>query len=108
MRNTIVAAYNASTEGCFLLSFGWNWPSGSGEEEENVISLRQQQQWRTTEIFWSEKLTWAFSSGKLKNNYFWRSWKLAPDLNLRDNLLPFWYQQNTVSNLVNFRKRVPE
>ena len=65
MRNTIVAAYNTSTEGCFLLSFGWNWPSGSGEEE-NVISLRQQQQRRTTEIFWSEKFTCAFSSGKLK------------------------------------------
>ena len=24
--------------------FGWIWPSGSGEEDENVKSLRQQQQ----------------------------------------------------------------
>ena len=24
--------------------FGWNWPSGSGEEDENVKSLRQRQQ----------------------------------------------------------------
>ena len=26
--------------------FGWNWPSGPGEEDENVKSLRQQQQQR--------------------------------------------------------------
>ena len=46
---------------------GWNWPSGSGEEDENVKSVRQQQQRRgTTDIFWSEKLTWAFGSGELK------------------------------------------
>ena len=44
--------------------FGWNWPSGS-REEENVKSLRQRQhQWRTTDKFWSEKLTLA--SGELK------------------------------------------
>ena len=56
--------------------FGWNWPSGSGEEDENVKSLRrlrqqqqrQRQRWqrRTTDKFWSEKLTWAFGSGELK------------------------------------------
>ena len=50
--------------------FGWNWPSGSGEGDENMKSLRQQRQrqrWRqTTDKFWSEKLTWAFGSGKLK------------------------------------------
>ena len=45
--------------------FGWNWPSGSGEEDENVKSLRQRRQRRTTDKFWSEKLTWAFGSGKL-------------------------------------------
>ena len=33
--------------------FDLNWPSGSGEDE-NVKSLRQQQQWTTD--FWSEKL----------------------------------------------------
>ena len=45
--------------------FGWNWPSGSGEEDENVKSLqqRQQRQRRTTDKFWSEKLTWAFGLG---------------------------------------------
>ena len=33
--------------------FGWNWPSGSAEEDENVKSLRQQQQRRrrTTDKF---------------------------------------------------------
>ena len=34
--------------------FGWNWISGSGEDE-NVKS----QQWqRTIDRFWSEKLSW--------------------------------------------------
>ena len=56
--------------------FGWNWPGGSGEEDENVKSLRRQRQQqqqqrqrrqrRTTDKFWSEKLTWAFGSGELK------------------------------------------
>ena len=50
--------------------FGGNWPSGSGEEDENVKSLRQRQRRgqrrrRTTDKFWSEKLTWAFGSGEL-------------------------------------------
>ena len=67
--------------------FGWNWPSGSGEEDENVKSLRQQwqqqqrqrQQWRqrrTTDKFWSEKLTWAFGSGELKSRT--PLWKMGP------------------------------
>ena len=49
------------------VKFGWNWPSGS-EEDENVKSLRQRQQQQrrlTTDKFWSEKLTWAFGSGEL-------------------------------------------
>ena len=49
----------------FCAKFCLNWPSGSGEEYENVKSLRQQRWW-TMEKFWSEKLTWAFSSGELK------------------------------------------
>ena len=52
--------------------FGWNWPSGSGEEDKNVKSLQRQQQqqrqWWTTDKFWSEKFTWAFGSGELKMN----------------------------------------
>ena len=39
--------------------FGSNWPSGSGDEDENVESLQ------TTDDRWSEKLTWAFSSVEL-------------------------------------------
>ena len=27
-----------------MLKFGWNWPSGSGEEDENVSSLLQRRQ----------------------------------------------------------------
>ena len=51
--------------------FGWNWLSGSGEEDENVKSLRQRrrqrrQRRRTTDKFWSEEPTWAFGSGELK------------------------------------------
>ena len=46
--------------------FGWNWPSGSVKEDENVKSLRQQRR-RTTDKFWSEKLTWDFGSDKLKD-----------------------------------------
>ena len=43
--------------------FSWNWPNGSGEEEENVKSLWQQRlRWQqrrrlTTDKLWSEKLT---------------------------------------------------
>ena len=36
--------------------FSWNGYSGSGEEDENVKSLRQRRQ-RTRDIFWSEKFT---------------------------------------------------
>ena len=52
--------------------FGWNWPSGSGEEDENVKSLQTDRRTdrrtdrQTTDDRWSEKLTWAFSSGELK------------------------------------------
>ena len=60
--------------------FGWNWPSVSGEEDENVKSLQTDGQMdgqtdgrtdgqtdrQTTDDRWSEKLTWASSSGELK------------------------------------------
>ena len=41
--------------------FGWNWPSGSGEDEK----VKQR---RTTDKIWSEKNTWAFGSGELKRH----------------------------------------
>ena len=48
--------------------FGWNWPSGSGEEDEIVESLQTDGQTDgQTDDRWSEKLTWVFSSGELKN-----------------------------------------
>ena len=48
--------------------FGWNMPGGSGEEDENVKSLQTdgRKDGQTTDDRWSEKLTWAFSSGELK------------------------------------------
>ena len=50
--------------------FGWNWPSGSGEDE-NVKSLRTDGQTdrHTTNDRWSENFTWAFSSGELIKSY---------------------------------------
>ena len=50
------------------VNFGWNWPSGSWEEDENVKSLLTniRTDGRTTDNRRSEKLTWAFSSGELK------------------------------------------
>ena len=47
--------------------FGWNWPTGSGEEDENVKSLRHQRRQRRrriTNISWSEKFTQAFGPGE--------------------------------------------
>lgn len=43
---------------------GWNLPSGSWEEDQNVKSLQRQRQ--TKDKSWSKKLTWAFRSGALK------------------------------------------
>ena len=39
--------------------FGWNWPSGSGEEDENVKNLQTDGRTdrQTTDERWSEKLT---------------------------------------------------
>ena len=46
----------------------WNEPSGSGDEDEHLKSLRQrQQQRRTTYRFWSDNITWVFGSVELKN-----------------------------------------
>ena len=48
--------------------FGWNWPSGSGEEDENVNIWTNK--WtdgrQTTDDRRLEKITWALSSGELK------------------------------------------
>ena len=62
------------------VKFGWNWLSASGEEDENVKSLRrgqwqrpqqQKQRQQTTDKIWSEKLTWALGSGELKIILLW-------------------------------------
>ena len=54
--------------------FGWNWPSDSGKEDENVKSLQTrtygQTDGRKTDNRRSEKLTWAFSSDELKTMYY--------------------------------------
>ena len=47
---------NPLHQGMLCAKFGWNWPSGFGEEDENVISLQMDGQ----TYRWSEKLTWAF------------------------------------------------
>ena len=56
---------NPVQPGILCAKFGWNWPSGCGEEDENVKSLQTDRQ---TDDRWSEKLTWAFSSGELKRD----------------------------------------
>ena len=59
------------TQGCFVPS-GWNWSSG----DENVISLQTDRRKdrrtyrQTTDDRGSEKHTWAFSSGELKQRDF--------------------------------------
>ena len=55
--------------------FDWTWPSGSGEEDEIMKSLRRR--WRRQQrprrkrtmgkFFDQEKLTWTFGSGELKS-----------------------------------------
>ena len=40
---------------------GWNWPSGSGEEDEHVKVYRWL--YRRTDDRWTGKLTWASNSG---------------------------------------------
>ena len=74
--------------------FGWYWPSGFGEEDENVKSLQTDGQTdgrtdrQTTDDRWSEKLTWAFSSGELKMpipvKIIWEEWAI----NLK---IFYWY-----------------
>ena len=60
--------YNPHYPRMLCAKFGWNWRSGSGEDE-NVKSLQTDGQTdrQTMDERWSEKLTWAFSSGELKN-----------------------------------------
>ena len=57
--------------GILCAKFGWNWPGGSGENE-NVKSLQTDRRTdkltdrQTADDRWLEKLTWAFSSVELK------------------------------------------
>ena len=54
--------------------FGWNWSSGSGEEDEKcgkfsttpTTTTTRRQRRRTMDKSWSEKLNWAFGEGELK------------------------------------------
>ena len=52
--------------------------------EENVKSLQRQRR-RTTDIFWSEKLIWAFGSGELK--IFWTD----DHCNYAETILQTWW-----------------
>ena len=51
------------------VKFGWNWHSGSGEEDEYVKSIRQRWQWRRTTKNWHQKcpLDLSIGSSELKN-----------------------------------------
>ena len=58
--------WSPSLKNNLCLKFGWNWSSGSGEEDENVKSL--QTGGRKRDNRQSDKFIWAFSSGELKKN----------------------------------------
>ena len=45
----------------FCAKFGWNWPTGSWEEDENV---------KTDKTDKTEKLIWSFDSGELIKKMF--------------------------------------
>ena len=54
--------------GILCAKFGWNWPSGSGEEDENVKSLQTDTDGQTDgRTDGGRQLYWAFCSGELKN-----------------------------------------
>ena len=90
--------------------FGWNWLSSSGEEDFEKLSIYfyyfriisplgrawKMKMWkvyrqtdgrtdrrtdRQTDDRWSEKLTWAFSSGELKPHTFLGTWNLRKLIN---------------------------
>ena len=51
--------------------FGWNWPSGSWEDENvKILQTDGQTDRQTTDDRWSGKLTWAFSSCEVKTGFF--------------------------------------
>ena len=99
--------------------FGWNWacgswPSGFGEEDENVKSLRQQgrhqrrwgqrQRRRTTDKLWSEKLTWAFGSGELKQITITNTTDLTEQMDSKSlnnfrEILEFGYMNKWISRI---------
>ena len=54
----------------FYAKFGWNWPSGSREEVEDVKFT----DWQMPDNRCSEKLTWAFSSGEPRSVFPIRWW----------------------------------
>lgn len=61
--NTLLFLVQSIIQTC--AKFGWDWQSGTGEKNENVKSLGR---WRrqTRDKIWSEMLSLAFGSGKLK------------------------------------------
>ena len=49
--------------GMLCVKFGWNWPSGSWEEDKDIKKFTDR--WTDTQTD-DDKLIWAFSSGELK------------------------------------------
>ena len=74
--------------------FGWNWFSGFGEEDENVKSLQTDGRTdrQTPDDRWSEKLTWAFSSGELKNNA--QTWHFLKCFEISKSPQHFWIKMS--------------
>ena len=76
-----------------MLCDGWNWPSGSGEEYENVKSLRQRRHVWNDNDGQLEKLTWAFDSGELQEF-----------LQNKSDLAIFFHMRGKRSNRLRYRR----
>ena len=73
--NFICSNLNPLPPMMLCVKFGWNWLSGSGEEDENVKSLQtdgkkdREMDRQTTDGRWSVKLTTASSLSELKRKF---------------------------------------
>ena len=75
--------------------FVWNWPSGSGEEDENVKSLRRQlqQRWQRQrlQLRWVKRTTMLLRTWQNKTTMLLRTWHNKTTMWLRT-----WHNKTTM------------